>query len=98
MPASGAALEFAQEWFVDPKMYIGMILPNIHPFRTRDVMKLAKKINAGFEGRDIFFMVHSNITIYNVIPHTRNELIWYPFHTTNYEMDCRIFDSTLYNT
>ena len=46
--ASEAALEFAYKWVANPKMYVGLILPNKCPFRTSNIVRLIKIVNPGF--------------------------------------------------
>ena len=96
MHINEAALEFAQKWLASPKMYVGLILPNGYPFSINDVVKLTKKINSDVEGRNAYLMVNSNVTIFNKIPHTQNELIWYPFDIENYDINCLFLDSSRY--
>ena len=95
--ANKAAWKFARKWLPTPKMYVGVILPKMHLFRTRDVVKLTKMFDAELEGKTTFFIFNSNVTKYNAIPHTQNELIWYPFGIENYEMDCSFLDSSQYD-
>ena len=97
MALNEAALTFAQKWLSNPKMYIVVILPNKYPFKIRDVVKLTRKIKSQNAGKNSFFMTISNLSKYITIPHTQNELIWYPFETENYYMDCHILESSKYD-
>ena len=94
--ASEAALEFAYKWVANPKMYIGLILPNKCSFRTSNIVRLIKIVNRGSldAEKNAYFMVKSNVTKYNDILHKQNELIWYPFETKKYNMDCLFLDSS----
>ena len=42
--ANKAAFVFAEKWLANPKMYIGIILPNKCPLGTLDALKLTRKI------------------------------------------------------
>ena len=97
MPANDEALRFASKWIESPKMYTSMVLPNKYRFRTRDVIQLTKKIIDEGNSRNAYFMWSKNVTRYNEIPHTQNELIWYPFNIENYQMDCIFLDSSRYD-
>ena len=97
MPEKEAALEFAHKWVSNPKLYLGIVLPNTNLYNFSDMVKLIHKINAGHKRRLSYFMVNSNVTKYNTIPHTQNELIWYPFNIENYKMDCLFLDSSRFD-
>ena len=92
-----AAVHFANQWLAIPKMYVGVILPNKYSFKVQNVVKLTKKIAFDGEGKSAYFMIHSNLTIFKTIPHTQKELIWYPFDTKHYDMDCLFLGSPRYD-
>ena len=96
MPANKAALEFAHQWLANPKMYVGLMLPNKYLFGTNNAVKLIKKLNSDCEGRNAYFIADSNITKYDTILHPQNELIWYPYNIDHYDMDCNFLDSSRY--
>ena len=96
MPENEIALKFAHHWLTGPKMYVSIMVPHKRNFRTRNVIKLAKNINTGHNGRNSFFMVGSNLTKYNCIRHQQDELIWYPFDIENYDMSCLFLESRRY--
>ena len=92
-----AALHFANQWLATPKMYIGVILPNKYSLKVHEVVYLAKNFNSDGEGKSAYFMIHSNVTKFKTIPHTQNELIWYPFDIRNYELNCLFLGSPWYD-
>ena len=92
-----AALHFAYQLLAIPRMYVGVILPRKYSFKVHDIVKLTKKINSYGEGRSAYFMIHSNLTKFKTIPHTQNELIWYPFDIKNYDMNCLFVGSPRYD-
>ena len=92
-----AALHFAYQWLATPRMYVGVILPNKNSFKVQDVLNLAKKFNSDGEVKSAYFMIHSNLTRFKTIPHTQNELIWYPFDIRNYDMNCLFLGSPRYD-
>ena len=94
--ANDVALEFAHKWLDSPKLYVDVVLPNKRPLTTRDVVGLLKKINTGHKGRQAYFIFNSNVTIYNTISHTQNELVWFPFDIKRYDLDCRFLDYSRY--
>ena len=95
MPENEAALEFAKKWLANPKMYIGVIVPNKSPFRTCDIVRLTKKVLRNH--KNTYLMIDSNVTKYNTLQHTQNELIWYPFNIEHYRLDCLFLDSNQYD-
>ena len=96
-PENEIALRFGYQWLKSPKMYLGIMVPSKRHFRTRNVVNLAKKINAGYIGRPSFIMMNSNLSKYNVILHQQDELLWYPFNINDYEMACIFSDSSQYD-
>ena len=96
-PENEIALRFGYQWLKSPKMYLGIMVPSKRHFRTRNVVNLAKKINAGYIGRPSFIMMNSNLSKYNVILHQQDELLWYPFNINDYGMDCLFSDSNRYD-
>ena len=92
-----AALHFAYEWLATPKMYFGVILPSKNLFKVHDILTLTKKINSYVEGKSAYFLINSNITKFKTIPHTQKELIWYPFNTRHYDMNCLFLGSPRYD-
>ena len=95
--ANEVAFEFAEKWLANPKMYIGLILPNKYPIGIRDAIKSTRKIIAYGEGRNVYFIATSNVTKYDILPHIQNELIWYPVEIGLYETDCFFLDSSRHN-
>ena len=81
IPENEAALQFAHQWLANPKMYVGILVPNKRHFSAIDVVRLAKNINAGRKFRNLFLLIDSNVTKYNAIPHTcsltRKEQIYF---------------------
>ena len=96
-PENRIALRFGYQWLKSPKMYLGIMVPSKRHFRTRNVVNVAKKINAGYMGRPSFIMINSNLSKYNVILHQQDELLWYPFNINDYGMDCLFSDSSRYD-
>ena len=96
-PEHKIALRFGYQWLKSPKMYLGIMVPSKRHFRTRNVVNLAKKINAGYMGRPSFIMINSNLSKYNVILHQQDELLWYPSNIKDYGMDCLFLDSSRYD-
>ena len=92
-----AALRFGHKWLAAPNMYVSVMLPNKYSFRVHDVVRLAKGISSDYEELNVYLRANKNLTKYNTIRHTRNELIWYPFNTENYDMDCTFLDASRYH-
>ena len=97
IPVNEAALRFGHKWLAAPNMYVSVMLPNKYPFRVHDVVRLAKGISSDYEELNVYLRANKNLTKYNTIRHTRNELIWYPFNTENYDMDCTFLDASRYH-
>ena len=91
---SKIALEFGYKWLGSPKLHVSIMMPNKHTFKVREAVKLAKKINSERGQKNIYYVADFNVTKYNTMLHTHNELIWYPFNIENYNMDCLFLESS----
>ena len=90
--ASETALKFSEKWLAVPTVNIQLMLPNKRPFEIKDVVKLTKKMSK-ISRKNAYFMTIINITNYDKIKPSQNELWWFPFEAGYYDIGCRLWNN-----
>ena len=97
MLATESVLKFKERWLSVPKPYINVMLPTEIEFKVKDVEKLAIKIVRGL-GRTPFLTFNFNISQFPDNKLFQNELFWFPFHVTSYDVDLHCSKTLLEKT
>lgn len=91
IPHFESALRFSEKWLGTPKLYIEMVLPTNIPFRIKYPINFVKK-TANISKDNTYFLITSNMASYKHISSPQPELLWLPYETKHYSMDCHLLN------
>ena len=87
--AAESAIKFSSKWLASPNPHINLMLPSQILSKSKDVVKLTRKMSEVFK-RNIFLRIVKENNKY----HPKNELFWYPFEISNYDSICQYVDTS----
>ena len=80
------AIEFVERWLNSPKLYVGIVVPNMDPLYSNDIIRFTRKLRSRMKN-DAYIRITKNLTKYAFTQHIQNELIWYPYDAGKYDVD-----------